>query len=107
MGINLFASSSSFDDSNTPVVPNPRNYRIITSISNAKYLLIAIEYPDCINYEGKKILVFEGIGLTDLLKQKYIDPHFSDNKQYHSPIARFEPTEKGWDYATRFILEIL
>ena len=35
--------------------------------------------------------------LEDLINQKTIDPHFSDNYKYHSPVARFEPTEEGWE----------
>jgi len=58
-----------------------------------------INYPDCNNYEGNKILVFEGIKYIKLYEQGSIDPHFSDNKKFHSPIARFEPTDKGWSMA--------
>lgn len=50
----------------------------------------------------KKRLVFENCTLEDLMEQKLIDPHFSENKNFHSPIARFEPTEKGWENAVKF-----
>ena len=65
-------------------------------------LIVEIQYPDCINYEGKKILVFENVEYSDLMKQGSIDPHFSDNKKFKSPIARFSPTERGWQMAEVF-----
>ena len=35
-----------------------------------------------------------------------IDPHFSDNKKYHSPIARFEPTDRGWEMALTLCINL-
>lgn len=82
--------------------PRPENYKILKSKQLGNYLVIEIQYLDCINYEGKKILVFNST--LDLLeKQKLIDPHFSENKNYISPIARFEPTKQGWINACMFI----
>jgi len=109
MGISPFSSSCS--DTNTIVEekivyknnPNPSNYKIFRKKTTGNYMLIAINYPDCKNYEGNKILLFENISLTQLRKQKLIDPHFSDNNKFHSPIARFEPTKKGWDMGLEFI----
>jgi hypothetical protein len=105
MGIRLF-SRDSYDDSsyNTKSVsnlpnPDPKNYIIKRYIQIDKYLLIEINYPDCTNYEGNKILLYENITLNQLKSQKLIDPHFSENKNYVSPIARFEPTDKGWELA--------
>lgn len=76
--------------------PDPNNYKIVRSEQHGKFLLIEINYPDCTNYEGNKILLYQNITIKKLLSQKLIDPHFSQNKNYKSPIARFEPTEKGW-----------
>lgn len=83
--------------------PNPYNYTIIDSKQINNFLIILIKYLDCINYEGKKILIYKNCSVEDLKKQKYIDPHFSDNKKYHSPIARFEPTEDGFKMAKFFV----
>lgn len=100
-------SSSSFDlkknqkDLKQPN-PKPNNYDIIRSIVINEYLVIEIKYPDCINFEGKKIMVYR-CELKDLVKQKLIDPHFSESKKYYSPIARFEPTNEGWDNACLFV----
>lgn len=79
--------------------PNPANYQIICHKQIGRFLIVEIEYPDCTNYEGKKVLLYENVSFNDLLSQKLIDPHFSENKNYHSPVARFEPTIKGWNMA--------
>lgn len=115
MGLNLFGSRSSFDNSceqsepisfgGNPQLPNPdpNNYVIKQYNQCGKYLLVAITYPDCTNYEGRKILLYKGITIKKLLKQKIIDPHFSDNKKFYSPIARFEPTQEGWDMGVKLM----
>lgn len=105
-----FFSRSSFDSTSAPVyiapvndpnpVANPNNYDIINYLESNGWLLIKIKYPDCKNYEGMKILLFKDVTVMDLLKQRLIDPHFSENKKYKSPFARFEPTESGWFAAT-------
>jgi hypothetical protein len=106
MGLNFLASNSSFEEPKVVIKkvskklpnPNPANYSIIRSEVVNGYLIIELKYHDCTNYEGKKIMVYE-CALGDLLKQKLIDPHFCDSKKYFSPIARFEPTERGWNNA--------
>lgn len=82
--------------------PNPAKYKIILSEYYRDFLVLMIEYEGCTNYEGKKILVFQGVTLETLLKQGTIDPHFSNNSTYHSPIARFLPTVMGLHYAISF-----
>lgn len=105
----MLFSKSSFDEQKHSTLSAKgnlmsSNYKIIESeYFNDKYLLIKIVYPDCNNYEGIKILLFENCTLQDLLQQRLIDPHFSDNKSLHSPIARFEPILKGWFIALKFI----
>lgn len=101
-------SSSNFDQQSntpqTPGMPQPDNYTILRHVRVGSYLVVEIKYLDCTNYEGKKILVFKGITINDLYKQRLIDPHFSDNKEYYSPVARFEPTEEGWNLAKKLII---
>lgn len=82
--------------------PDPANYEIVLAEEVGRFLVLKIHYPDCTNYEGNKILVFEGIKPLDLLRQKLIDPHFFVNKKIASPIARFVPTPEGWNMAIRF-----
>lgn len=82
--------------------PDPNNYQIIKHFQYHGYLAILIKYLDCTNYEGNKVLVFKTT-IDKLKKQKYIDPHFCDNKKFISPIARFQPTEEGWGDALDYI----
>ena len=94
-------SASSFSETATITeqinLPNPKpdNYSIVRSEVVNKYLIIELKYHDCTNYEGRKIMVYK-CTLDELMKQKLIDPHFCDNENYFSPIARLEPTEQGW-----------
>ena len=111
MGLLRF-SRSSFDDDYRPSVsnvtnnvtivkgnPNSYNYKILDYYHINGNLVVKINYPECRNYEGNKILVFKGVTLKKLLRQKRIDPHFSRNKKYISPFARFEPTKEGLKFA--------
>jgi hypothetical protein len=75
--------------------PQPDNYHIINHLEINDFLIVEILYPDCQNYEGRKILMYENTTLAKLLTQKLIDPHFSTSEKYQSPIARFEPTKRG------------
>lgn len=79
--------------------PNPNNYYIMDSKQIDSFLILKVRYYNCTNYEGKKILLFENCTINDIKKQKKIDPHFCDDKDLYYPIARFEPTEKGWKMA--------
>jgi hypothetical protein len=90
--------------------PNPKRYTIKRSRRFGKasglgnYLVIEINYPDCTNYEGNKILVFEDTTLIELSRQGGIDPHFSNNLKYKSPIGRFVPTKEGLTNAKMFAM---
>jgi len=122
MGISIFGRSwSSYDKPDTKVVerviekpvyiektvklpnPDPYNWVVNQSLQMGRFLLVAITYPDCTNYEGKKIMVYENATINDLKKQRTVDPHFSSNKKFHSPIARFEPTQDGWKMAQKMV----
>lgn len=83
--------------------PDPDNYKVVKADQGDGFVVLFINYPNCTNYEGNKILVFENCTLIDLINQRRIDPHFFESKEYKSPIARFEPTDRGWDMAIRFI----
>ena len=105
---NPASSPNSYYTTSSPVKvqegnPNPENWKILKAKEYGKYLILMLQYPDCTNYEGKKILVFENISLVNLVNQKMIDPHFfPENPRYKSPIARFEPTDRGWGFAESF-----
>ena len=74
-------------------------YDIIRHKKHGSYIVAEIKYRNCTNYEGRKILLYKCNSVLDLMTQETLDPHFSKNKKYHSPIARFEPTESGWNDA--------
>jgi hypothetical protein len=81
---------------------DPYNFRITAWYQKGSYLVIKINYPSAKHYEGDKILVYDGITIEDLKDLKVIDPHFLENKEKPTPIARFEPTDEGWIYAQKF-----
>jgi len=85
--------------------PNPTNYKIIRYEEIGSFLILEVQYLDCTNYEGHKIMLYE-CSLKDIMKQKSIDPHFSYNPDYHSPKARFEPTVRGWEMCKLLVYSI-
>jgi hypothetical protein len=104
MGLHFLGSHSSYDyqpcDFNSsksqPALPNPdpKNFDILDKWEIGRYLILSVRYPDCTNYEGNKILLYENVTLERLLAQGSLDPHFSESVGYFSPIARFAPTER-------------
>jgi len=105
MGIKCFGSSSSYDNDSSEVKdrnPDPSHYIISNTIQIGRFLIVEINYPNCDNYEGNKILVFENKTHDDLLLQKTIDPHFSAREPGKSPVARFVPSQDGLDMAISF-----
>ncbi len=112
MGLGIGVSRSSYDKPPLEITvrcehdrptrlpnPDPKNFEIVRSERHGSFLLVEVIYPDCTNYEGRKILLYEGVTLERLMDQGSIDPHFSENPNFASPIARFVPTEEGWDMA--------
>jgi len=106
MGVIKFFSSSSNDKPNKGRYdtlpagnPNPYNFVIQKSEDINGICVLKVRYPDAKNYEGNKIILFEKKS-SFFLKRKSLDPHFS--KKGPSPIARFEPTKRGWEMAIMF-----
>jgi hypothetical protein len=82
-----------------PGNPNPRRFVIERAEVSGDFLIAEILYPDCTNFEGRKLLVYQRVTEQDLRARKFLDPHFCDHEQHLAPVARFEPTERGWYYA--------
>lgn len=82
--------------------PDPQNFIIKKTERIGSFTIVLINYPDCTNYEGNKVLVYHGCNIRDVIASKKLDPHFCDECTI-SPIARFEPTERGWNWAKDFI----
>jgi hypothetical protein len=76
--------------------PNPARFRILRTMQVGKAVVAEVNYPDCWNYEGNKVLVFRDMAEAELRRRKTLDPHFS---KHGGPLARFEPTEYGWTLA--------
>lgn len=82
--------------------PKPDNYSIEKYEAVGDSLVVLVHYPDCKNYEGRKILVFKDVSVKKLLSLRLLDPHFCNSTTHPSPVARFEPTKRGWQYAISF-----
>jgi hypothetical protein len=84
-----------------PPDPNPREFSIanVEVVGNA--LVCAVIYPNCTTYEGRKVLVFAGVSERRIRTTRLLDPHFSDVVMEGTivPVARFEPTARGWRLA--------
>jgi len=110
MGLSPFKSSGSIYDRvvtkevPNPLNPDPRNFLIerIAHVEMGNHLVVQVKYPNCKNYEGRKILVFNSLTLEQLMNLDILDPHFSSEKPHLSPIARFIPTDQGWKMAIQF-----
>jgi len=104
MGITIGMSRSSYDApcQITPPNPDPFRYKVLQYKQVRQFLLVIVEYEGCTTFEGKKILVYKDVDIKKLSKQESLDPHFSDNTAFYSPIARFIPTVEGWQMAIEF-----
>lgn len=78
--------------------PNPFNFKVTQLAGYGDKLgLVWVNYPNCKNYEGDKILLVEGVNPDVIPFLKELDPHFTDTDRLpYKVIARFEPTEMGW-----------
>lgn len=93
-----------------PGNPDPKNYRVINVMKVGDYIVARVVYPTCKDYERNKILVYEGkdheylkrCNLAQTGDRPPLDPHFCDNKDHPSPIARFQPGKKGLKMALTF-----
>lgn len=87
--------------------PDPNNYQIVQLQRVGAYVVVKVHYPDCTNYEGNKIMIFENVTVRTLRETKILDPHFCDSGNHISPIARFAPTKQGWKHAVNFCKSLL
>ena len=78
-----------------PPNPDPSNFLVLDRESFGRYLLVAVKYPDCTNYEGLKILIYKDVDVSEIRKAKSLDPHFQLDRM--SPLMRIAPTPEGWN----------
>jgi hypothetical protein len=72
--------------------PDPTKFVIRKKDIINGYPILVVQYPDVLNYEGIKVLMYGKDFDLKLIKDR-IDPHFF--KEGDSPIARFAPTPAG------------
>lgn len=83
--------------------PSPERFSILRSERVGDYLILMVHYPDCTNFEGVKIMVYQGFADTAALlaaSNGKLDPHFCPHGP--SPLVRFKPNEKGFDAAIAY-----
>lgn len=80
-----------------PINPDPFEYKILSikKITWVNLWVVKINYPNCTNFEGNKILVLS----RNPKHMLQIDPHFNENGHV---VARFAPTPLGWKQAVIF-----
>lgn len=92
-------SSSRYSSYKTPkksLNPDPKNFRVLFEILVGTYLVAMVLYPDAVNFEGVKVLLFNGP--VTVKNFTTLDPHFSKDSKL---IARFLPDENGWEMAIK------
>lgn len=102
IGKKCWSSPYAVADSN----PDPVNFKILHEQLINGYLILFVEYPNCTNFEGKKLMVYKGFNSSAALlklNNGELDPHFSKGKG--SPIARFRPTPESQELIKRMIGE--
>jgi hypothetical protein len=83
--------------------PDPQRFFIRQHAEIGRHcLVLLVQYPNCTNFEGSKILVYVGVTYDEIRKADRLDPHFTDRPGSQTPLARFRPTEEGWNLAIRF-----
>ncbi len=90
MGLSPFSNSTSYQTN--PLNPNPYSFKIKDIIKVNGFFISEINYPNCKNYEGNKIL----LTAWDPRGRTFIDPHFTEG---NGLLARFQPTVQGWQLA--------
>lgn len=81
--------------------PVPEKFDITSHSQHGKFAVVVVVYPDARNYDGMKIAVYEATWLQ-LIMASSMDPHFKEERTALVPLARFEPTTRGWLWANHF-----
>lgn len=69
--------------------PDPTRWRLLDCHDFIGAHVLIVQYLDCTNYEGRKVMVYVG----PYRKRRHLDPHFTFAPD--SPIARFRPDDEG------------
>jgi hypothetical protein len=102
VGMNLSGMSVCRGDVTSPPQagnPDPRRFTIEQTVQIGACVVARVRYHGVANYEGMKVLLYQGVTELQLHTARSLDPHFCDD-DHLSPFARFEPTASGWEAAT-------
>lgn len=80
--------------------PNPWHFNLVRLEKVKRNLVVEVVYPDALNYEGRKIIVYLNTRPVRIYEQTALDPHFTEGPG-PKPFARFEPTDAGWSAAIK------
>lgn len=86
--------------------PNPELFKVLMEHYQNGFLVLLVEYDGCTNYEGKKLLVYQGFKNShELILHNFgrLDPHFDNRNRRSSPIARFRPEQASIDLIDKMI----
>lgn len=89
------------------VCPDPSRFTVLRTCVVGSALVVELQYEGCANHEGRKVLVYEKLSNAEFLRFGRVDPHFCDNANCPSPVARFEPTQRGWQLAVSFAVMLV
>jgi hypothetical protein len=102
MGIGIFRTCKTNSKQPAPN-PDPSRWKLLHGSRFPNATILMVQYLDCTNYEGKKILVFDTNTFfrnrtLEGIQKEPLDPHF--NEKDSSLIARFNPSM--WEIAYEF-----
>lgn len=83
-----------------PPNPNPADFQIEKTEVVGLHVIACLRYPQCPTWEGLKVLVFAYTTERAVRAARVLDPHFAPPGPGRLiPVARFEPTARGWQLA--------
>lgn len=88
MGMRLFGRCSTNPAAPAPN-PDPSRWELLELHQFSKGYALKVRYLDCTNFEGVKVMVFEGRYVPG---KRPLDPHFAERG---GPYARFRPDAVG------------
>lgn len=79
--------------------PVPENFTVERTQRAGSYVCALVHYPDAINFEGRKVIVFRDTTEEAVIDSGSLDPHFAEDGNI---IARFRPDDEGWQDALSY-----
>lgn len=96
------SSSAPLPAKRNPIEPDPMVFKILRIREGNGKTLLMVNYPNCINFHGSKILLVDA-PLSIIKGLKELDPHFLEEGSKAPILARFRPTEEGWEMGVKML----